>query len=149
MDKTDQMILDILQTEGRIPLKRLAERVHLSSPAASARMERLEREGYITGYRAVVDRAKLGFHITAFVNIEMEPERKREFSDFARGCPNVLECAAVTGEYSMLVKVAFRSTEELDSFVGKLQRYGRTSTQVVFSTPVEARGITSAEALSE
>ena len=47
----------------------------------------------------------------------------------------------MTGDFSMLIKVAFPDTSELDGFIGKLQRFGRTSTQIVFSTPVETRGI--------
>jgi Lrp/AsnC family leucine-responsive transcriptional regulator len=52
-----------------------------------------------------------------------------------------LECDCVIGRYSMLIKVAFPSTQELDSFIGQLQTYGNTETQIVFSTPVESRGI--------
>ncbi|MBR7165601.1 MAG: Lrp/AsnC ligand binding domain-containing protein, partial [Clostridia bacterium] len=54
---------------------------------------------------------------------------------------NVLECSCVTGQYSQLVKVAFRSTAELEVFLGSLQQFGRTITQIVFSTPVEPRDV--------
>ena len=53
----------------------------------------------------------------------------------------MLECSCVTGQFSMLIKVAFKSTVDLDQFIGRLQDYGRTSTQIVFSTPVGPRGI--------
>jgi Lrp/AsnC family leucine-responsive transcriptional regulator len=56
-------------------------------------------------------------------------------------CPNVIECDCVTGNYSMLLKVVFPSTTELDTFIGQLQKFGKTSTQIVFSTPVAPRGI--------
>ena len=55
--------------------------------------------------------------------------------------PNVLECNCVTGEYSMLMKVAFQSTMDLDIFIGQLQKFGKTSTQIVFSTQVGPRGV--------
>jgi Lrp/AsnC family leucine-responsive transcriptional regulator len=71
----------------------------------------------------------------------MEPVLKSEFYPFIKNCPNVIECNCVTGMYSMLIKVAFPSTMELDMFIGKLQKYGKTSTQIVFSTAVEHRGI--------
>ena len=67
--------------------------------------------------------------------------QKSEFYPFIESCPNVLECSCVTGQFSMLIKVAFKSTLELDQFIGRLQDYGRTSTQIVFSTPVGPRGI--------
>ena len=140
-DRIDEQIIRTLQENARIPLKALAEKVFLSSPAVSARIERLEREGIITGYHASVDRLKLGYHITAFINLEVEPCQKQEFYPYIKKCPNVLECSCVTGNYSMLIKVAFPSTMELDTFIGHLQHYGKTSTKIVFSTVVEPRGI--------
>ena len=140
-DRIDEQIIRTLQENARIPLKALAEKVFLSSPAVSARIERLEREGIITGYHASVDRLKLGYHITAFINLEVETCQKQEFYPYIKKCPNVLECSCVTGNYSMLIKVAFPSTMELDTFIGHLQHYGKTSTQIVFSTVVEPRGI--------
>lgn len=141
MDDIDKKIITLLQENARTPLKNLAEHVYLSSPAVSARIEHLEKEDIITSYEAKVNPAKLGFHITAFINLEIIPSQKEEFYPFVKACPNVIECNCVTGDFSMLIKVAFPDTMELDGFIGKLQRFGRTSTQIVFSTPVETRGI--------
>ncbi len=141
MDKIDIEILSLLEENARYPLKYLAEKVYLSSPAVSARIERLEKQGIIQGYHAAVDPLSLGFHITAFINLTLEPHQKAEFYPFIESCPNVLECNCVTGNYSMLIKVCFQSTMELDTFIGHLQMYGKTETQIVFSTPVPSRGI--------
>lgn len=134
-------IIDMLQDNARTPLKVIAEKVFLSSPAVSTRIEHLEKQGIIKGYTAMVDKERLGYHITAFINLEMEPVQKKEFYPWINDIPNVLECNCVTGDYSMLLKVAFPSTGDLDVFIGQLQQFGRTSTQIVFSTPVEHRGI--------
>ena len=136
MDKIDKKIITLLQQNARMPLKALAENVFLSSPAVSARIERLEKEEIIEGYEV-----KLGYHITAFINLEVAPVQKPDFYPFIKSCPNVVECNCVTGNYSMLLKVMFPSTMELDTFIGQLQKFGRTSTQIVFSTPVAPRGI--------
>ena len=141
MDKIDKKLVTLLQQNARMPLKALAEQVFLSSPAVSARLERLEKENIIVGYEAKVNPLKLGYHITAFINLEIVPAQKPEFYPFVRDCHNVIECNCVTGDYSMLLKVAFASTIDLDTFIGQLQKFGRTSTQIVFSTPVETRGI--------
>lgn len=141
MDKIDLIILSLLQGNARYPLKQLAQKVFLSSPAVSARVEKLEKQGIIKSYRACIDQIKLGYHITAFINLEMKPNQKPEFYPFINDCPNVIECNCVTGMYSMLIKVVYHSTMELDTFIGQLQRFGNTSTQIVFSTPVELRGI--------
>ncbi len=146
MDKIDKMLISLVQENARTPLKQLAQKVFLSSPAVSARLEKLEKEGIIKGYMAIIDPIKLGYHITAFINLEMSPKQKPIFYPFIKACPNVIECCCVTGNYSMLVKVAFRSTVELDRFIGQLQKFGNTSTQIVFSVPVSHRGINIEEA---
>ena len=116
--------------------------MELSSPAVSARIERLEAQGILTGYHATLDPVTLGYHITAFINLTLEPHQKVEFYPFIEACPNVLECNCVTGNYSMLIKVCFPSTPGAGGiFIGQLQTYGKTETQIVFSTPVQPRGI--------
>lgn len=141
MDKIDLKIIDLLEKNARYPLKRLAEEVFLSTPAVSARIEKLENNGIITGYTSKLDLLKLDYNIKAFINLEMSPIKKPEFYPFIAACPNVLECNCVTGKYSMLIKVAYHTTIELDNFIGQLQRFGNTETQIVFSTPVEPRGL--------
>ena len=141
MDKIDKELLRLLTENARKPLNQLAQKVFLSSPAVASRIEKLEREGVIQGYAAKVDYLKLGYPITAFINLEVQPQQKQSFYPFIAASPNVLECNCITGRYSMLIKVAFPSTQELDTFVGQLQTYGNTETQIVFSTPVESRSI--------
>ncbi len=145
MDNIDRKILTILQQNARTPLKVIAEQVFLSSPAVSARIERLESAGYILGYQAQLSCAAMGYQIKAFINLEIEPSQKPEFYPYIEGCPNVMECDCVTGDYSMFIKVCFHTTQELDQFINQLHRFGRTRTQIVFSTPVEHRGIPAME----
>ena len=141
MDKIDAKLITLLQENARTPLKVLASKVFLSAPAVSSRIDKLERQGIIKSYNTIVNRQILGYHITAFINLELSAEQKPVFYPFISDCPNVLECNCVTGTYSMLIKVAFPSTQELDTFIGQLQHYGNTSTQIVFSTPVPHREI--------
>ena len=141
MDKIDSMLISLLQKNARTPLKVLASKVYLSAPAVSSRIDKLEKQGVILGYNAEIDKQKLGYHITAFINLAMSPKEKPVFYPFINACPNVIECNCVTGAYSMLIKVAYETTLELDAFIGQLQKFGNTETQIVFSTPVEHRGI--------
>lgn len=141
MDKIDEKIIQMLQQNARIPVKEIAQEVFLSSPAVSARIDKLAQDGLIKGYHMTIDRTKLGYDVTAFISVEITPNQKAEFYPFIQACPNVLECSCVTGQYSQLVKVAFRSTAELEVFLGSLQQFGRTITQIVFSTPVEPRDV--------
>ena len=118
MDRIDATLITALQENARTPIKTLTQKVFLSSPAISARIEKLEKQGFLTGYHAFVDQIRLGYHIKAFINLEMTPNQKPEFYPFIRSCPNVVECNCVTGHYSMLIKVIFHSTIELDEFIG-------------------------------
>ena len=133
MDNIDRKIIHLLQGNARTPLKYLASKVFLSSPAVSA--------GILTGYHASINHEALGYHITAFIHMALDPKQKPTFYPFVEACPNVLECNCVTGAHSMLMKVCFPNTMDLDSFIGQLQRFGSTETQIVFSTPVPIRGV--------
>lgn len=141
MDRIDRKIIDLLQQGARTPLREIADRVFLSSPAVSARIARLEAAGILRGYQAQIDAPRLGFGVKAFINLDMDPQRKPEFYPYIESCPNVAECNCVTGDYSMLIEVLFATTQELDQFINRLQQFGRTRTQIVFSTPVEHRGV--------
>ena len=141
MDNVDRKIVRLLQENARIPLKAIAEAVFMSSPAVAARIDRLQETGILTGFHALVDETKLGYPVKAFISLEMEPSQKPEFYPFIGAIPNVLECDCVTGQYSMLIKVCYKDTSELDDFINELQQFGKTSTQIVFSTSVNPRGI--------
>lgn len=141
LDHIDKEILHMLQENARMSLKDIAEAVFLSSPAVSARIDNLTQSGYIEGFHAQINPVKLGFHIKAFINLEVSPVDKELFYPYIKQCKNVVECNCVTGDYSMLLEVLFPSTDELDQFIGELQQYGRTNTLIVFSTSVEHRGI--------
>jgi len=141
MDAIDEKIIALLQENARISIKDIAGQVFLSSPAVTARINRLEENGIITGYNALINPEAVGYRIKAFVNVDVDPVQKREFYPFVEACPNVIECNCVTGEYAMLLEVAFRDTESLDDFINDLQKFGRTKTQIVFSTSVEHRNL--------
>lgn len=141
LDNIDKKIIAILQINARTPVKEIAKEVFLSSPAVSARIDHLEKSGVITGYHAQLNPEFLGYHIKAFINLEVEPFQKKEFYPFIQRIPNVIECNCVTGEYSMLIEVGFQSTVELDHFINVLQKFGRTKTLIVFSTSVEHRNL--------
>ena len=139
LDNIDKQIITMLQENARMSLKDIAARVFLSSSAASARLEKLEREGYITGFHASINHEMMGYHIKAFITLAVDARLKDEFLENMRRCRNVIECNCITGDYAMVLEVVYPNTEALERFVGKLQKYGKTQTQIVFSTAVEHR----------
>lgn len=139
MDEIDKKILSLLTENARIPLKQIAAQVFLSPPAVSSRIERLERSGVITGYRASVAPEKLGYHIMAFINVVLHPERQQDFCGCVQQSPYVTECYHVAGSFSMLIKACFPDTHRMDSFMARIQKFGETQTQIVFSSVIERR----------
>ncbi len=141
LDSVDIEIVNLLQKRGRVQLKELSAQINLSPPATASRIRRLEEEGILEGYQAQINPISLGLYTKAFILLEVAPEQKDEFYPYIRGVGNVIECNCVTGDYSMLLEVLFSNTIELDQFIGEVQRFGHTKTLIVFSTPVEHRGI--------
>ena len=92
LDHIDEQIIRLLHENARTPLKAIASQVFLSSPAVSARIERLEKAGIITGYNAIINPAELGYHIKAFINLEVKPGQKKDFYPYIKSCDNVIEC---------------------------------------------------------
>lgn len=141
LDHIDREILKLLRDNARKPVKEIAQKVFLSSPAVASRIERLEKDGYIMGYEAKLNPVLMGYPVKAFINLEVEPAQKREFYPYIETIPHVVACSCVTGDYSMLIESVFASTVELDQFIGELQHFGRTKTQIVFATNVEHRQV--------
>ena len=139
MNSVDRQILNIIQREGRVSVKKIAEQCFISSPSASIRLQKLESRGLIKSYSADVDYHLLGYAIKSYVHIDVNAKNKFKFYHYIEKIRNVLECDCITGDYSMRLKVLFKTMAELDQFVNDLQQFGDTHTNVVFSTAVGPR----------
>lgn len=108
IDGTDRRILAELQRNGRITNVALAGRCHLSPAACLVRVRRLEEEGFIRGYRAVLDPARLGQAMVVFVEVKLDRTTSDAFKRFAAAVasvPEIIECHMVAGGFDYLVKV--------------------------------------------
>ncbi len=108
LDNIDRRILRELQRDGRISFVNLADKVGLSTSPCLERVRRLERDGFITGYHARLDPARVDAGLLVFVEISLAYTSGRvfeEFRDAVRRWPQVLECHLVAGEYDYLLKV--------------------------------------------
>jgi len=106
-DKTDRAILTILQREGRMPNVELAERVALSPSSCLRRTKALEAAGLIAGYRAELDRQRLGLGLTVFISLRVQQHSRatsRTIEDALTAIPAVVACYVVSGEADFLVE---------------------------------------------
>ena len=108
LDKTDLQILRILQENARLTTKELAARVHLSPTPVFERLKRLDNEGYIRKYVAVLDAEKLHCCFVVFCSVKLRRLNRdiaAEFTRIVRGIPEVTECYNISGDYDYLLKI--------------------------------------------
>lgn len=120
INELDKAILQALQDEGRISNAELSRRINLSPPAIHARLRRLEKDGYIRQYVALLDREKVGYDMLCFVHINLQLHQQEQIETVRSTIsqmPEVLECYHLTGEYDYLLKVVIRNRQDLERFV--------------------------------
>jgi Lrp/AsnC family leucine-responsive transcriptional regulator len=139
IDHTDRRILGEMTTDGRVSFAELGRRVSLSPPAVAERIQRLERAGVITGYRAEVDPRCLGYAMTAIVRIRPAPGQLPRIPELAAEIPEIGECHRITGEDCFFLKVHLRSIDDLSALLDRFLVYGETSTSLINASPIPRR----------
>lgn len=143
LDETGWRLLEALQENARLSFSELGLRVGLSSPAVAERVRRMEDAGIITGYRAEVNTAKIGYPITAIMRLSTPPgESCTRVIASSMAFPEVLEGYRVTGGDALIMKVMVSSVEHLEALIDRLSAHGQVTTSIVLSTPVSRRIIT-------
>lgn len=137
LDETSRTILAALQRDGRVAFSELGRRVGLSAPAVAERVRRMEDTGLITGYRALVDRDRLGWPITAFMRVTCPGDKYQAVRRLALDLPEVIDCHHVTGEECFFIKVAVASVGHLERVIDRFRELGKTVSSVALSTMVE------------
>ena len=115
LDAIDRRILTVLQRDSRITNAELSERVNLSPSACHRRVQRLEDDGFIAGYVALLDARKLGKTTTVFVEITLQSQAEDLLDAFEREVakvPDILECHLMAGTADYLIKIMAEDTED-------------------------------------
>jgi len=141
LDEIDLKLLSVLQTSGRTKRNELAEQVNLTLPTISERLRKLEEIGLIRSYHAVLEPRKVGLEVTAFIFVVAESSKYYpKIIENAQAHEEILECHAITGEGSHLLKVRTQSTATLEKLLSQIQAWPgviSTRTSVVLSSPKE------------
>lgn len=137
MDAVDEQILDILTKNARTPVSEIARAVKLSSAPVSRRIERLERDGIIHGYVAVVDRHRIG-QLEAFTEIRLSGATDTaELSDIVKDVPEVKQFFTIAGDPDALVRIRVTDVDHLQRVVNAMRRTGKvtgTKTLIVMNS---------------
>jgi Lrp/AsnC family leucine-responsive transcriptional regulator len=139
LDETDRKIISELSNDGRVSFAELGRRVNLSPPTVAERVQRLERQGVITGYRAEIDPRALGYPLEAIVRVKPAPGQLARVPALAAEIPQVAECHRITGEDCFFLRLHLRSIDELSELLDQFLVYGETTTSIVNATPVPRR----------
>ncbi len=138
MDAIDRKIVTLLRENARRSFKDIGKHVHLSAPAVKRRVDRLEDEGVVRGYTAVVDPAAFGWHTEAFVDLFCDGRMPGEvIKRTVEKEPTVVSAHTVAGEASALLHVMAEDTRDLElalERIRKVEGVDRTVTEVVLST---------------
>jgi len=119
LEAVDARILDALQGDGRLTNQALADKVGMSTSPCWRRVNRLEQDGVIAGYRAVLDRQKIGLGVLAFVRVKIDSHNADESEEFSRGIMRlneVVACYSVAGDADFLLQVVARDLEAYADF---------------------------------
>jgi Lrp/AsnC family leucine-responsive transcriptional regulator len=123
LDDIDRRLLRALQADGRISNQDLAQRCHLSPSACSDRVRRLREAGYITGFAAILDAAKVERALLIFVEVVLDRTTGEQFDAFAaaaRRQPDILECHMVAGGFDYLLKARVKDMAAYRTFLGEV-----------------------------
>lgn len=147
MDNKDRQILEVLQSDGRIAHTRLAEIVDLSAPAVLARVRKLEEQGIIRGYQAVVDPDKVGNPVICFIGVTLVHHQREPLEQFAERIADfseVLEAYHLTGGTDYLLKIAVSDIQAVENFLinklASIPGVDKVHTSMVLS-PIKTHGV--------
>ena len=143
MDDTDRLIVEALRADGRMSMRALAARLHLSRANAYARVARLERDGVITGYAALIDPARYGYGLSAYVYLDIAQRSWKSVRSHLLSMPEVDHIALVSGAHDILLRVRARDAAALrDVVLTRLQEIPEvrsTQTVLIFEEATPAR----------
>lgn len=141
LDRMDRSILVALLRDGRLSMAELAERVGLSKTPVQARVKRLEKDGFIRGYQAIIDRERMGEGHVAFVQVKLSDTRSAALDAFNRavqGITEIEQCHMIASSFDYLLKVRTRDIASYRRVLGErisaLPHVAQTSTFVAMET---------------
>lgn len=131
LDHTDWAIIDELRANGRMTMKELGAKVHLTAQAVRLRVDKLEEMGVITGYTAIVEPAKLGLPVHAFLHLFMNNIYHGPLHAFLNAQQYVVRTHKISGDACYLLEARFPSNVELDDFLTELNEYANYRLSIV------------------
>ena len=141
LDEINRQLLAELQIDARLSLAELGRRVGLTSPSVADRLQRLETAGVIQGYHARINPRALGLALSVIIRVRPAPGQLKNVAEAAVGKPEIVECHRITGEDCYLIKANVRDVDHLEELIDQFAPLGQSTTSIMQSSPVPARGL--------
>ncbi len=125
-DEIDKRILEILQQNGRITMKKLGEIVHLSSPAVTERVMKMESSGAIDHYSAQVDPRALGYDVQGAIIVTLNGSNKNAFIDFIQDEDEIIRADEIPGKSDVMLHIACENYSSYLELIQRIRQYGST-----------------------
>lgn len=140
LDATDLRILQMLQEDANVTTKEIAAQLHITTTPVFERVKRLQKEGYIHKYVALLDRKKVGLTLVAYTNVSLKEHNSEfltRFEEAVKSLPEVVECYHIAGLFDYLLKVVVKDMDAYQHFVAKklaaLENIGKVQSSFVMT----------------
>jgi len=140
LDAIDKRIIEMLQNDGKVKIKEIAGELKMSNTPVFDRIKKLEREGYIESYTALVNTKKLGFSLVAFCTVTLEKHHQeliQQFEKDVKELQEVMECYHIAGMFDYLLKVYVKDMEDYQQFItrklAKIDNIGKVQSSFIMT----------------
>lgn len=137
LDKIDIEIIRLLSKDGRMPLKKIAKDLNVSTVTASNRVQKMKATGVIEGFGVKVDQTKLGYDLTAIINMTLKESRAMEVGKKLAAFQNIWGVYRVTGDFALTAIGSFKNRQHLQDFINKvseIEEISNTHTNLILTT---------------
>ncbi len=140
IDAIDERIIQLLQKDGKMKIKEIANELNMTNTPVFDRIKRLEKEGFIIGYTAIVNKEKLGYNLVAYCSVTLESHHKEYINQFVsdvKELPEVIECYHIAGMFDYLLKIYMKDMVDYQNFItqklASLANIGRVQSSFVLT----------------
>lgn len=139
VDKLNWEILEALQSDARVSLKEISQKIGLASPTVAERIQKMEDAGIIEGYNTKLNMHALGYSLGVYISIKIRFGQVQQFENYIPSVPEICECHKLTGHDCMLMRGYVRNPKHLEDLNTRLAVYGELTTSLILTSIIDGK----------
>lgn len=139
VDKLNWEILEALQSDARVSLKEISQKIGLASPTVAERIQKMEDAGIIEGYDTKLNMHALGYSLGVYISIKIRFGQVQQFENYIPSVPEICECHKLTGHDCMLMRGYVRDPKHLEDLNTRLAVYGELTTSLILTSIIDGK----------